>query len=81
MESIGEERLYIQRNTGIISNIAVIAPTCAKTSHSSLEHVRKSIVLYQELLRVRPDMLVNDLATMRRSICGLVALRCESDCL
>mgnify|MGYP007055983660 CR=1 FL=1 len=76
VESIGEERLYIQRNTGIVSNIGVITPKCAKKSDSSLEHGRKSIVLYHEVLIVRPDILVNDLVTMRRSICGLVALRC-----
>ena len=81
VESIGEERLYIQRNTGIVSNIGVITPKCAKKSDSSLEHGSKSIVLYQELLIVRPDMLVNDL--VRCVVVFVVWSLCvafESDC-
>jgi len=55
VESICDKLLYIERNTEIASNIGQIARTYVEKNHSYLEHSRKIMVLYQELLTGRAE--------------------------
>ena len=55
VESICDKLLYIKRNTEIASNIGQIARTYVEKNHSYLEHGRKIMVLYQELLTGRAE--------------------------
>jgi len=55
VESICDKLLYIERNTEIASNIGQIARTYVEKNHSYLEHSRKIMVLYHELLTGRAE--------------------------
>jgi len=55
VESICEKLLYIERNTEIASKIGQVARTYVEKNHSYLEHGRKIMGLYQELLAGRAE--------------------------